>query len=210
MPGTQHAATMPAPAPLTPEQLNEMVQARQRWKKVQRGVTVARVSAWTLAVFAFFALLIGIFDRTSAVMGLLLAGIAFNEFLGASKLDRAQLAGPILLGWNQMLLLGIIGAYCFYKIFLTVPEPLVKDPMMREMLEDPNLRQTLQGQLGPGIMDLVDKPDTTYKLFYLVVAFGSLLAQGLTALYYFSRRAVLMRYLRATPAWVVEVQRRAA
>ncbi len=204
------AAPAPVPAPLSPQQLEEVTQARQRWRKVQRSVAVATFSAWTMAVIAAGALLIGIFDTTSAVMGLLLAGVAVNEFIGASKLRRAQLAGPMLLGWNQMLLLAVIGGYCFYQIFMVTPAPLVSDPRLLEMMEDPALREQLRGQLGPGLMDLIDKPDTTYRLFYMVVIVGSLLMQGLTALYYFSRRRVVMAYLNATPAWVVEVQRRAA
>jgi hypothetical protein len=204
------AAPAPVPAPLTHEQLQEVSEARQRWRRVQRAVRFATFSAWTMAVIAAGALLIGVFDRTSAVMGLLLTGVAVNEFIGASKLRRAQLAGPMLLGWNQLLLLAVIGGYCFYQIFMVQPAPLVSDPRVLEMLEDPALRQELRAQLGPGIMDLIDKPDTTYRLFYMVVIAGSLLMQGLTALYYFSRRRVVMAYLNATPAWVVEVQRRAA
>jgi hypothetical protein len=210
IPASFNPTPVPAPAPLTPEQLQELSQAKQRWRKVQRAVRFARFSAWTMALIAAGALLVGIFDRTSAVMGLLLAGVTVNEFVGGSKLSRAQLSGPMLLGWNQLLLLGVIGGYCFYMIFLSTPGPLVSDPRVMEVLQDPLMRDQLEAQLGPGILDLFDKPDTAYTLFYTVVAAGSLLMQGLTALYYFSRRKVLMAYLNATPAWVVEVQRRAA
>jgi hypothetical protein len=205
------AAAVPVAPALTPEQLHELDEARRRWRKVQRAVGVARFSAWSLAVFGVGGLLMGLFDTTAAVVGLLITAVAVVEFRGMALLRRAQVKGPMLLGWNQMMLLGLIGGYCFYRVFIAEPPPLVSDPQLRELLSDPSARQALQDYgVNPGLFQMVDDPKTTNTLFYTLVALGSLVAQGLVALYYFSRVRVVAAYLRATPAWVVEVQRRAA
>jgi len=204
------SATGVAPV-LNAEQLGELDQARVRWRKVQGAVKFARFSAWTLALAAIIGLLIGIFDVTSAVMGLVLLAVTVIEFRGAGLLQKADPKGPMMLGWNQLMLLGLIGAYCFYQAYIATAKPMVSDPQLMEILADPASRQALQDAgLSSGLLQMIDNPAQTNKLGYALVAFVSLVVQGLTALYYFSRRRVVEAYLRATPAWVLEVQRRAA
>lgn len=196
---------------LSAEQLGELDLARVRWKKVQRAIKFARFSAWTLAIAAGLGLLIGLFDAKSALIGLLLVAVTVIEFRGAALLRKADPKGPMVLGWNQLMLLGLIGAYCFYEAYIATPRPMVSDPQLMEILADPASRQALQDAgLSSGLLQLIDHPAEANKLVYALVAFVSLVVQGLTALYYFSRRRVVDAYLRATPAWVLEVQRRAA
>ena len=196
---------------LSPEQLRELDGARARWRKVQRAVGFARFSAWSLAVFAAGGLLIGLFDRESAVMGLLLLGVTVVEFRGAGLLRRAEARGPRLLGWNQLMLMGLIGAYCVYKAYVEKTQPLVSNPDLAQILNDPGARDALAAQgLDPALFQMLDNPEGATRLFYGLMAVVSLVVQGLTAMYYFSRVRVVETYLRATPAWVLEVQRRAA
>ena len=46
--------------------------------------------------------------------------------------------------------------------------------------------------------------------FYAAVIAGTLIAQGCTAGYYYSRRAHMIAYLRNTPTWIIELLRTAA
>jgi hypothetical protein len=208
---TQAGSVTPVAPVLSDQQLRELDDARLRWRKVQRAVAFARFSAWSMAVFAIGGLLIGLFDVTSAVVGLLLLGITVIEFRGAALLKKASPKGPMVLGWNQLMLLGMVGAYCFYQAYIATPQPMVSDPQVQEMLADPATRQALQDAgLSSGLLQMIENPGETNKLLYALVAFASVLVQGLTSLYYFSRRRVVDAYLRATPAWVLEVQRRAA
>jgi hypothetical protein len=45
------------------------------------------------------------------------------------------------------------------------------------------------------------------ELIYGSLIAGTLIFQGLNALYYFTRAKLLRAYLAETPAWVVELQR---
>jgi hypothetical protein len=204
-------APQPVPGPLSPEQLRELELERTRWRKIRLAVGVARFSAWSLAVAVILSGLIGIFDRTAAITAVLLGALTFNEFLGAHKLRRAELSAPMILGANQLLLLGLAGGYFFYKAFIAPPASLITSPELMDVLNDPAARQALADQgLSPDLFKLVDDPKSTNQLFYSVAAIGLLMVQGPLALYYFTRRRVLLAYLTATPAWVVQVNRRAA
>jgi hypothetical protein len=60
------------------------------------------------------------------------------------------------------------------------------------------------------LADVAGMETTLRRGLYGLVLVGSVLMQGLTALYYFTRARHMRAYLRDTPPWVVELQRRSA
>lgn len=192
---------------LSTDQLREIEDARGRWGRVRRVVTVSRASTGLLGFTAGIFLLIGIGSPEYAVLGMLLAGVAAVEYLGGEKLRKADPRGAVLLAWNQALLIGLAGVYCFYKGFVEPPPPPSE---LEQLFGSAMVQDGLRQWRIQGTEALVQNKEPMRKLMWAVSALGVLLTQGVLALYYFSRRRVVEAYLRATPAWVVEVQRRAA
>ncbi|MHC4766382.1 MAG: hypothetical protein ACYTF2_14895 [Planctomycetota bacterium] len=84
---------------LTNEQLVAITQARRQGRKISRAATVAAVSGWTLAVFAFLTLLFGLFSLTSLLLGVGLGIVAYIELRGSRELRRFDETAPRRLGW---------------------------------------------------------------------------------------------------------------
>jgi hypothetical protein len=177
--------------------------ARARGKKLRRAASTATFSGWTTGLFASTALaggLLGIvfggIDWPALFLGIPMTVVTINEFRGAAKLRRAERTGPRLLGLNQLFLLLAIGCYCVWNMFF-VPSSLAATKS-----GDPHVDELLAGFSGL---------EATARIgLYGAVFVGSLLAQGLTALYYFSRSRYVSMYLEQTPAWLVDLNRRAA
>ncbi|HYE62508.1 MAG TPA: hypothetical protein VD997_10990 [Phycisphaerales bacterium] len=205
-PNQVHNEVRPVAPVLTPEQLRELDEARRRWRKVARAGRVAMVDGCFLASGAAFSLLLGLWSVESAVAGVMLAGLAAVEFMGRARLKRAEPQAALLLGWNQLLILGLIGGACFYQIFFNAPPPAAPSPY----LTDPAVKDLLEANGYGGLLEAAQDQRPLRTLVYCGVAVSALLTQGVLALYYFSRHKVVEAYLRATPAWVVEVQRRGA
>jgi hypothetical protein len=179
-----------AGSPLSAEHLAQIDAARVRAKKILKAARVAAFNAWTAAIIGGSALALGITDLTSAVLGGAIILVAAIEFKGASKFKKMDPIAPALCGWNQLLLLAIVAAYCLWSMFAPSSSS-----------------QSLSEALGADVASL----ETTIRRgFYALVLGGSVLTQGLTSVYYFSRGKHLRTHLRNTPPWVVELQRRAA
>ncbi|MGN6369647.1 MAG: hypothetical protein ACTHN5_15415 [Phycisphaerae bacterium] len=191
-------ASHPVPAaasPLTPEQVLQFQHAQTRGKKVRRAVAVAMTDGYFTAIGAATTILFGLFDPSALVLGVALAVLSVNAFRGARRLKRFDLSAPRLLAINQLLLAAVLVLYCFYAFwaFSRGNSDLAKE------LSDPQL-----ANLG------VDMKSLTWNIMlalYGGLAFSSIVAQGLTALYYFTRKRVLADYLAQTPAWVVTLQK---
>ncbi len=199
--GPAHAA---APAgPLTGEHLRALALANQRGKKIRSAAGVARFNGVSMIVFSGVSLLVamgmgafGEFDWIAWVMGVGLGTLAWNELRGRRLLLRLDPRGPIVLGWNQLALLGLVFAYAAWMLRSGLMTP---SPYEEAMRAEPMLRQVL------------GDPDNLYRTLTLSI-YGSLMVvtvvfQGLNSLYYFTRGRVLRGYLAETPAWVVDVQR---
>lgn len=106
---------------------------------------------------------------------------------------RFELRAPRLLGWNQVGFLGLLVLYCLWSIYLTFTQPL--SPEIQEQLEF----------LSADITGLV----TGFTvLVYGAVIVVTIIFQGLNARYYFARTVLMEDYLRETPAWIVELQKK--
>lgn len=192
--------------PLSPENLRQIEQANIRAKKIRKAGGVATFNGITLACFAGFSALFAIGSLLfgeSYVVGTLMTGglglAAFNEFKGRRLLGGFDRRAPRLLGWNQLYLMALLIGYCTWMIadayFGTSPydDAIAAEPMLADML----------GQWGDLELQL------TLAVYGGVIA-GTIVFQGLNAVYYFTRAKHLRAYLDETPDWVVDVQRRTA
>ena len=180
---------------LTPDQLSTLADARHRARRVRRAALVAAISGWTLAVFAGLTLLSAIFSLSAVVVGAALAGIATLELRGAGRLRCFDLTAPRHLGLNQIALGVLVLIYCGWGIHsgLTAPSPYEAHMGMAGMSDTLTSIDRLHRAVTVGV--------------YGGVAIIGCLSCGLTSLYYFTRRKLIVSYLRETPAWVVETLR---
>ena len=183
-----------APSPLNPEQLDELRDAKERAGAFLGAAKVASFNGWTIGFFAVLSILFGLFSLAGFVVGVGLAVVARNEFVGRARLRAFDPAGPELLWRNQVGFMALIIAYCAWSMYRTVALP---DPQMTELTE----------LLGEGTGELVESLTLTV---YGAVIVATGIFQGLNARYYHVRVARLRDYLRDTPAWVVDLQRSAA
>ncbi|HUS47628.1 MAG TPA: hypothetical protein VM098_05885, partial [Phycisphaerae bacterium] len=110
-------------APLTPEHLSQLAQARLRAKKIRKAAAVAMTNGCILAVFSggsfvFVAVgaMFGELDVTGLVMGVGLALVAWNEFRGRAMLRRYDVRACRVLGWNQLGLMALVIGYAAWML----------------------------------------------------------------------------------------------
>jgi hypothetical protein len=123
--------------------------------------------------------------------------VAWNEFRGRNRLLAFDPSAATLLGWNQIGFLATIIVYCLWALYsnLTSGNPLA------ELKSSPELGEIFGG--AHGFENLFRQ---IVVAFYGLVILLSVIFQGGTAYYYFTRRKYVQAYLDETPAWVREVQ----
>jgi hypothetical protein len=178
---------------LTPEMQRELHEAKERAGSFVGAAKVAALNGWSVGFFAVVSLLFGLFSLTSFLVGVGLAVVARNEFVGRRRLRSLEPAGLELLWRNQVGFLALIVAYCLWSIFVTVVRP---DPQMAELTD----------LLGGGTGELVQ---SLTVVVYVVVITATVVFQGLNARYYYVRTARIRNYVRDTPPWVLDLQRSA-
>ncbi len=191
-------------APLTPEHLAQITQATLRAKKIRKAGSVATANGRILAVFsvgsflfAAVSLVSGEFDVIGLIMGAGLGLAAWNEFRGRAMLGRFDVRACRVLGWNQLGLMALVIGYAGWMLGRSLWGP---DPYAEAMAGEP----MLAGPLGS-----INQLYRTLSLaFYGGLIAATVIFQGLNALYYFTRRKYVEAYLRQTPEWVVQLQRR--
>jgi len=177
---------------LTPELELELRDAKERAGSFLGAAKVAAFNGWSVGFFAVVSILFGLFSLTSFLVGVGLAFVARNEFVGRARLRQLDPSGLELLWRNQLGLLALIIAYCVWSIYRTVAAP------------DPQILADLPELLGEGVEDLIRS--LTLTLYALVIAATGIF-QGLTARYYFVRVSMIRGYVRDTPQWVLDLQR---
>lgn len=183
-------------APLGPEHHEAIQAANLRVKKVARAARVAGFNGWALGIMATFSLLFGIVSWSSLVIGAVLALLSFNEFRGRRSLRNIRLEAANILGWNEVILVALILLYSAWGMYDVFAAPSAS---------------AQYAQYGAEVQEMMQPYDSIYSAasiaMYGGIAFLGLVIQGATALYYFSRRKYIVRYLRETPEWIVELQR---
>ncbi len=176
-----------APSPLSSEQQQQLRDARDRADSFLGAAKVAAFNGWTLGFFAAVSLLFGLFSPTSLVVGLGLAAVTRNEFMGRTRLLALDPEGPELLWRNQLGLMALIIAYAAWSMYRTVAFP---DPEMARLTD----------LLGEGMDEWVRSLTlAAYGIVILVTA----IFQGWNARYYFVRVQRLRDYVRITPPWIL-------
>lgn len=179
-------------SPLTPEQQQELEDAKGRTGSFMGAAKVASFNAWTFGIFAVLSILTGIGSLPVLLVGVGLAVVARNEHVGRQRILDFQPAAFDLLWKNQVALMAIIIAYCLWAIYNTATGP--PDPSLEELAE----------ALGDDVVGLVQQLTMTV---YVVVIGATVVFQGLNARYYHVRMARLQEYVDSTPAWVLDLQR---
>jgi len=185
-------------SPLSPAQYAEIETANLRIKKIRRAAAVARVDGVIAAVFAVVAVLSFCLGWEGPVLGVIIGVIAWNSFRGATRLTKLDPTAPRRLAMNQVYLATTIILYAVYELYVG----LAGNPAVGKALAS-------SGAL-PDDLD-VDMPSLVRLIYWTLyggVIVGTILFQGLTARYYFSRRKFLNAYLHDTPAWIVQLQSR--
>ena len=181
-------------SPLSSEQKQELRDAKERAGAFLGAAKVAAFNGWTVGFFAVVSILFGLFSLTSFLVGVGLAVVARNEFVGRIRLRSLDPSGLELLWRNQLGFMAVIITYCVWSIYSTIALP---DPEMTELTE----------LLGDGAGELVQSLTLTV---YAAVIVATAIFQGLNARYYFVRVARIQDYVRHTPRWVLELQRSTA
>ncbi len=189
----------PTNPPLAESHQRELAAAARRRQPIDRVARVASFNAWTSAILAALSAPFAILSLAGFLVFAALAVVAWNEFRGRRRLLDFDPAGASILGWNQLGLLGMITVYCAWALYSNL---WGGDSIEAQLRANPELSAAF-GSLDR-VGDLV-KPIVV--AFYGTVIALSAAFQGATALYYFSRRKYVEKYVRETPAWVIDLQR---
>jgi hypothetical protein len=184
--------------PLSTEHFQELSRADDRAKLIRKAARVASFNGWTTAIIAALSAPFALFSVDGFLVTVVLALVAWNEFRGRNLLNKFNPKAAILLGWNQLGFLAMIILYCSWMMYTGINE---SDTALSEFTSNP--------ELG----DLLGSPEQVTGLYELLVygVYGSVIVlsvifQGLTSLYYFTRRKHIEAYVRATPEWVRKLQ----
>ena len=190
--------------PLTGEQMRMVAAAQRRHRKIRGAARMAMINVFLLGsvgvvslLGALGQLLAGDVDAVGLIMGLGLTALAMNEYRGRRLLLGLRPKGPIVLGWNQLALLGLVVGYAAVMLAQAIDGPNPYDEIIRQ---EP-MAQRMVGDIGQLYRQIS-------ILLYGGLIAATVLFQGLAAWYYFSRVGVLRDYLSRTPGWIVELQRR--
>jgi hypothetical protein len=189
----------PADGPLTAAERGELVRAHDRGRAVRKAAAVATFNGWATAFVATLSAPFALFSTFGLITTIVLVVVAAIEFRGRRRLLRFDPTGATLLGWNQLGLLAMITAYCLWSLY----SDLYGANSIRAELQS---FSELNSALGSS-----ESVDTLVRQLTILL-YGSIIAlsvvfQGLTAAYYFTRRKYVTAYLVETPEWVRDLRR---
>jgi hypothetical protein len=184
---------VPAPAPLSHDQISEIELGRRHARRIRRAATVASISGWSLAFFALVTLAGGVFGNwPDLAIGVALAAVAFNELKGAEHLRAFDPGAPKRLALGQVFLGVAVVAYAGWNWYVQSR----RSPLA-----------AYGGSTGSAEVDamLVDITDSITPIVWGSVAVVGLLTCWLTAAYYASKSKTIRVFRERTPPWVIEV-----
>ena len=190
----------PAIGPLTLEHRQEYTLARKRAKSIYKAAAVAAFNAWATAVAAVLSLPFALVSMFGFVTTAALCFVAGIEFRGRKRLLQFDPSAAAILGWNQLTLLALIVGYCGWSIYTSFYGANSVTAQLQAFSE---IEPALNGS-SAGVEILVQR---VVVVLYGSVIVLSIVVQGLSALYYFTRRRYIDAYLTETPAWIRELQR---
>lgn len=174
-----------------------------RGKKVRRATTVAYTDAWISAVFAGCGILSGCFGIDNLLIGLAMGFVAFNSFRGARGLKNLDLQAPGKLALNQLMLAAFLTLYFAYQLWgISTGKSALAQALSGSGGDYKDL-----GDMGASLNQVQDLVTRGMYIAYASLIAGTVIVQGLTALYYAGRKKYLQAYIEQTPRWVIDLQR---
>ncbi len=203
-PGPKPARPIDAPereSPLTEDDFALLRRALAGRRPVQNATRTARFSAVTVLVIGAAGIPITLISPSWQGV-LMVAGICtigVIEYIGARRMQRAEVAAAAFLGRNQLAFLGLIALYCVIQM-VTFSTAATQGELLSA-----DMRSAL-AQLQGTDMDLDREMRTWAPLFaygfYSLIIVLSICFQGGMAVYYFTRKRHLQAVAAATPAWI--------
>lgn len=193
-PASVHAA-IPAPEGVAVAAA-ALQKARRDRAGIDRAVTVARISGWSLAVFAGFTALGAVlsagpgFPIASVLLAASLAGLATLEHRGAQALRRLEPEAPGRLARNQLLIGGLIVLWCSFQAFAASRGD---GPYADALREHP--------ELGPILGDLGGVVRTVTLAGHVLTGLLGLGLQLIAWRFHLRRESMLERFASETPSW---------
>jgi hypothetical protein len=204
--------SLPAPTPTPPpEQTLQLAHAKARFAKVRKAINVAGFNGWTALVFGSLTLLVallsaalGSFGLPGLFVGLGITAGAVHELIARAQLKKLDPRALPRLAWNQALFAGVIVLYCVWSMLDTnssfIAEAIAKAKSQAGGQIDESMTQTLT-QAGDAVVLIA-------RAFYALVIILTILIEASIAWYYLAKRKHLAAYLRDTPPWALDMQRR--
>jgi hypothetical protein len=195
---------MQEPSPLDEAQLATLAQTRAVRRKLRFANFIAGSNVLGLGVCAIFSVAFGLLDMSLSPIGLALGALAWNEECGRRQMLAADVRAPRRLAINQVALFSVVLLYCAYSAYVAYTGPNIMDAVLSthpEFSEALGEGTTLGGASAD---ELSQWGRTVALLVYAAIAAGSLLVQGLTALYYRSLRPTVEAFA-AAPPWAREM-----
>jgi hypothetical protein len=188
----------PAHSAPSPEHLEQIQAARVAGKQIRRAVMYANLSGWSMAIFSVLTMATSFGSVAGWLLGLALGAVAYFEFRGGKQLARLDAAAPKRLAINQLILAAALVLYAAWGVYRAFTGPSSFAEITNS--GDPQLKM----MLGP--VDQLEQAIT--GAMYVAMMLIGLLVPACTAVYYATRRHHLAAYLKQTPAWIVELNRK--
>lgn len=167
-----------------------------RFKKVQKAIKYAGFNGGTMLFFGVISLLTGLGDIGGMAIGAALTAAGFLELRQRAALRRLEASALPRLAINQGFVALAITAYCLCKAFF---------PAENEMMQQ---LSGAGGDTGIDMEGIARSVEFASFVGYLVLAGLTIFFQLLAVWFYLSKREPLARYLRESPEWVHDLQRR--
>lgn len=193
---------MQPPTPLDEAQLATLAATRAARRKLRVANFIAGSNGLGLGVCAIFSVASGLMETSLPLVGIALGVLAWNEERGRRQLLAADVRAPRRLALNQGALFIVVLVYCSYSAYTLYTDvgPNVIDAALST---HPELSDAL-GERGTSADELGQWIRSAALIANGAIAAGSLLVQGLTALYYRSL-GPRVEALAAAPAWALEL-----
>jgi hypothetical protein len=190
-------------SPLDEAQLSTLAKAREAKRKIRFAGFIALSNVFGLGLCAILSLGFGLLSLSVSPIGLALLALAWNEERGRNLLRATDFRAPRRLAINQVILFLVVLVYCLHSAYVAWTGPSLLDAVLQG---HPELPEALGDGLGEGtsVDALTEWGRVVALVVYGAVALGSLVVQGLTALYYLSLRPMVAA-LAAAPAWAREL-----
>ncbi len=174
---------------LSVEQRAQLQAGRARLGPIERAVRWSTLTFWSLGVFGALSVLWGLVSGAGGVvMGAVLLAVAWNERRGRDRLRSLDPQGARILGWNQVVLAGVLTVYLGWTIVRARTAP---SPSVREL-------EQLVG-MDPGLV--AELTTTAYGAVIVIVD----IVQAAMARFHFRREGLAEALRREAPEWVLEV-----